>query len=971
MYKKDKFFILMIHVSFIFLLIGAGLTRYVGYEGVMTIPEGSMQNQLLSNDEFLQVDIKRNDKTVSHYEKKVLMTPLSQTSIDEDLRLNSEYVHIKLNKFVPNAVEKIIPSDDGKAMINLIVTTFNGANSYDLKDEQAIQTKLLTFALNKPMDTKKPTVLFTSQKGEVHIQSNIEITFSTLQGEPLGKIKANESMPLKPNYFYSVAQTRFITPEFTTSGKLDVVSLPKEQIIKDKNVHALVLDILYRGTKQTIPLFGKGGSTQGFKHKLKLGDYEMQLAWGAKTMTLPFSILLNDFHLERYPGSNAPSTYSSDVKVYDKELQDTMNYKIYMNNTLDYRGYRFFQSSYKTDESATILSVNKDPGRVPTYLGYFLLFTGLILSLFSKKGRFQKLARKKYTIESVQQNFKATAFLFVALFLVTQNTSYAQSNHENISLEHANKLSSVLVQDYQGRIKPLNSLAIEITNKVSKTTSLFGLNENQIFLSMTLFPNKWQELKFIRLSHEKLKAMLNIPTSQKYFAFNDIYDVDGNYILTPYLEEANSKKASKRDTFDKEVIKVDERLNIAYTVFTGGFLKLFPKQIDNNNTWLSPQSFKTQLDEKSKEYQTVKNLSDQYFQALKSSVKTSQWQDANTKLNQIIDYQNEYAKEILPSEFRIKAELWMNKYNIFSNLTLYYLLLGLILLGFVFAQIFKPTLQLNKITKGVLFFLSIGFFLHTLGLGFRWYIADHAPWSNAYESMVYIAWAIILSGMYFAKASNLALATTSIFSGIILFVAHLSWLEPQVTTLTPVLKSYWLTIHVSVITASYGFLGLSALLGFITLILMIILNSKNHNERFFSILTSIKEARRINEMSILIGLVLLIIGNFLGGIWANESWGRYWGWDPKETWTLVSILIYAAIIHLHYVRGLSSNYVFATLTMVSYSAIIMTYFGVNYYLAGMHSYAAGDPIPIPTFVPVSAVVMFIVILFAYKNRKVC
>jgi cytochrome c-type biogenesis protein CcsB len=236
--------------------------------------------------------------------------------------------------------------------------------------------------------------------------------------------------------------------------------------------------------------------------------------------------------------------------------------------------------------------------------------------------------------------------------------------------------------------------------------------------------------------------------------------------------------------------------------------------------------------------------------------------------------------------------------------------------------------------------------------------------------MIYVAWAITLSGIYFSKQSNLALATTAILTGITLFVAHLSWMEPQITTLAPVLKSYWLTIHVSVITASYGFLALSCLLGFITLCLFIFANPKKENDNFFKILLSIKESNRINEMAILMGLVFLIIGNFLGGIWANESWGRYWGWDPKETWTLVSIIIYSIIIHLKYIKNLMSEYLLSLLSILSYFSIIMTYFGVNYFLSGKHSYAAGDPIQIPSFVYFSLLFIFVIILLSYKNRKV-
>ncbi|WP_226790350.1 cytochrome c biogenesis protein [Aliarcobacter butzleri] len=255
-------------------------------------------------------------------------------------------------------------------------------------------------------------------------------------------------------------------------------------------------------------------------------------------------------------------------------------------------------------------------------------------------------------------------------------------------------------------------------------------------------------------------------------------------------------------------------------------------------------------------------------------------------------------------------------------------------------------------------------------MALRWYVAGHAPWTNGYESMIYISWAIAISGIIFSKQSHLALSCTAILSGITLFVAHLSWLEPQITTLAPVLKSYWLTIHVSVITASYGFLALSCLLGFFSLILYIFANAKNENERFFRILLSIKEASRINEISILIGIILLVIGNFLGGIWANESWGRYWAWDPKETWTLISIIIYIIIIHLKYIKDVINDYVLNLLSVISYFSIIMTYFGVNYFLSGKHSYAAGEPIVIPNFVYITIVIIALTIIFSFKNRKV-
>jgi cytochrome c-type biogenesis protein CcsB len=260
--------------------------------------------------------------------------------------------------------------------------------------------------------------------------------------------------------------------------------------------------------------------------------------------------------------------------------------------------------------------------------------------------------------------------------------------------------------------------------------------------------------------------------------------------------------------------------------------------------------------------------------------------------------------------------------------------------------------------------LILFFFALTAGLAMRWYISGHAPWSNGYESLVYIAWATLLAGFIFSKNSPITIAATGIMTGLILFVAHLSWMDPQVTMLVPVLKSYWLSIHVSMITASYGFLGLGALLGFITLILFIIKNSSNE----IQISNAIRELNAINEMSLMIGLIMLTIGNFLGGVWANESWGRYWGWDPKETWALVTILVYAVVVHVRFIKSIYTQFSYSVISLLAFTSVLMTYFGVNYYLAGMHSYAKGDPVPVPEFVPISYAVIFIIIILAYRKR---
>ena len=257
------------------------------------------------------------------------------------------------------------------------------------------------------------------------------------------------------------------------------------------------------------------------------------------------------------------------------------------------------------------------------------------------------------------------------------------------------------------------------------------------------------------------------------------------------------------------------------------------------------------------------------------------------------------------------------------------------------------------------------FLLHTVGLIIRWIISGHAPWSNGYESMIYIAWATLLSGVLFSRRSSLTLVATTIVSSLILMVAHLNWLDPEITNLVPVLKSYWLMIHVAIITASYGFLALGAMLGLFGLWLIFLYNFTNNKK----LELVCDEITIINEKSLIIGLYMLTIGTFLGGIWANESWGRYWGWDPKETWALVSILVYAIILHLRFIPAMRSKYIFNLASLIGIWSIIMTYFGVNYYLSGLHSYAAGDPMPIPSFVYYLVAIMIVSAILAKWDFK--
>ena len=490
-------------------------------------------------------------------------------------------------------------------------------------------------------------------------------------------------------------------------------------------------------------------------------------------------------------------------------------------------------------------------------------------------------------------------------------------------------------------------------------------------LSIMVTPDFWRSEKIIALGQSKeLKKELGVDENARYASFDEFFkatkDGGSEYKLTKFAEIANRKHPGSRNTFDKDVIKIDERLNVFYMIFIGEIFKIFPKQDDPSNSWYSPASAMMYFSPK--EAELVVGMMREYFSAVDAATKDNDWSKADAALEKISAYQHKYGAAVMPSEKKIDIEILFNKFQVFDRLTPIYLLAGLALLLFVFVKMLAPKVQINGIVKAVYIINLLAFLAHTAGLGLRWYIAEHAPWSNAYESMVYIAWALGLSGIIFAKRSPIALALTSILAGVTLFVAHLSWMDPQITTLVPVLQSYWLTIHVSIITASYGFLGLCALLGGFTLLLIILQNKKKPNAE---IARNITEATRINEMAMILGLSLLTLGNFLGGVWANESWGRYWGWDSKETWALVSILVYAAVLHMRFIPKLNNQYAFAVASFFAYWSIIMTYFGVNFYLAGMHSYAAGDPLPVPDFVWISIAIMIAMSILAFTKRSLC
>ncbi|WP_456403276.1 cytochrome c biogenesis protein CcsA [Hydrogenimonas sp.] len=985
LYKRKKLPAFIFHVGFLVILLGSGMTRYLGYEGVMHIREGDSENRMLSADSFVQITATDKKGHTVHKEKKIFLSAIGGNSFEEDLLIDGKELRVTYKDFIKKAIKSAVEDPNGKPMVVYTVVTPSGPEKYFLDEGEYTDLGpfVILFGKDEPGPIAKPYLHIFMKDGKFYFTSNTQIGWFKMQDQSKGVFEAKKVHPFKPKMMYLINGIQMVPQMTLTKGVKKVIPVDENgmHLKMDNPLSALIVDVEYDGKKREVALMGMGKRFKGFTETVDFGDIKVALEWGSKEIELPFYLHLQKFVMEKYPGSMSPSSYESHVILYDEKNGVKMPYRIYMNNTLEYGGFKFFQSSYDQDEKGTVLSVNHDPGKWPTYIGYILLALGLFLNLFNPYSRFGKLARTRY-IDSGKG--AAAAALMAAVMLLSQGQlqaadSHAGHNHaavdmnqiietvKKIDKNHAENYGSILLQGPDGRIKPIDSTAIDILNKIHGSDTMLGLTHNQIILGMAAKPSYWKRIKLIKVKHPEVKKLLGISPDEKYFAFIDIFDATGNYKLAKAVDEAARKRPAERGTFDKELLKVDERLNIAYMVFTGEFMKVFPLKDHPNHKWYAPaEALKSFPPE---EATVIRAILEKNFAGINKGLQTGDWSLADEAVNEIKAYQQKYGAQIIPAKSRIEAELLYNRLDLFNRLVPVYLLSGLVLLFLIFLRLVKPSLNLKTPTRIVVGILVLAFVAHTFNLGLRWYIAGHAPWSNGYEAMLYISWAIILSGILFARQSEFAVSSTAIFAGITLFVAHLSWLDPQITTMVPVLKSYWLTIHVSVITASYGFLGLSALLGFIALILFVMLGFTKNEVTKHQIVLNIKETGRINEMSMIVGLSLLTVGNFLGGVWANESWGRYWGWDPKETWALVTILVYTAVLHLRFIPKAWSSFNFAALSVVAYSSVIMTYFGVNYYLSGLHSYAAGDPVPVPTWVYYTIAIVAFLIAAAYRNES--
>ncbi len=1042
LYTWKKLPTLLLHVSFIIMFIGAFISRYHSFEGQMDIAEGESADIIRSYKSFFKYMVKEDGKRPYYGEDAYILSPFHK-DFEKTIHYGDKTVEFRVLDYIQKKYSKGHPGVE-------VITKMGGQNGGEAVRESEILLKgdIIEFDGQKLgyESTDKSIMNIIEKDNELYLQAPYDFGFFNMMKNDSGNVKANELTKIE-QILYTTDKARFVI-------------LPTE-------IDNLVIGELKSGKEtKKISFMGRQFNTT-YSPTYEINGLNISLGYGSSWLDpkykMPFKIRLNDFQLEKYPGSENPSSFASEVTVIDGETK--FPYRIFMNNVLDYKGYRFFQSSYiisPEGKQTTVLSVNADFwGTLITYIGYFVMTLGMILTIVWKGSYFSKVRHVLNSIKKRKASLVIATLLSVgALNAQTSTESVvkekqtethvhedgtvhdanhnpvnqqeethvhedgtvhdanhnpvkpdAPGTHEidmhgknpsdthihtdgsvhktetaqseaahggqtfnhgftnsfTIDSEHAKKLGKVLVQDQQGRIKPIHTYAKELIGEIHGSDKIDSLNAVQVYLSMTFETSKWFNQPIILVGKkggEELKSITHAieKNGKWYTSMVDLVKKDPENPTAKSLydvyEESFNKSEAERSDFDKEVLKVIQRLSTIEGIGNGSYFWVIPDLKAHNNDW---NSWATHDGELFKEGQIF--ISD-YFNSILKARETKDWSKPNENLQKIADFQRTEDIE-LPSKEKIELEILYNKFPIFKVCIILYAILGSFLIILAFLNLYSDKKYITTIGNILSFFIIITFVLHTIGLAARWYISGHAPWSNGYEAIIFVAWCTLLSSIIFAYKNYFVLSSGSLMTVLLMAFSFLSVMSPTVTNLVPVLKSYWLVVHVAVIVSSYGFLGLSFIVGLVNLILMCIRKKDNYKK----LTLNIKELTAISELSMMVGLYALSIGTFLGGVWANESWGRYWSWDPKETWAFISMFVYAVVAHMRLVPGLRGYFAYNIAAIFSFASILMTFLGVNYFLSGMHSYGAGDPIPILEWAGPLIIVILILAFFANRNEQ--
>ena len=643
---------------------------------------------------------------------------------------------------------------------------------------------------------------------------------------------------------------------------------------------------------------------------------------GMKEEKLPFSLCLQKFEAKMHDGTNAVADYSSKFTVIDGD--DKSEGEVSMNNIYSHRSYRLYQSSYDEDGKGSVLAINADPYGIPvTYTGYALLFISLVWMLFDPKGGYRKLLKSPL----LKKGALMTALILSMGNIQTLHAESATGNLQNAVLpkETAEKFGELHIL-YNDRICPVQTFALDFCKKIYGARSYQGLTAEQVLSGWVFYGNTWASEPFIKIKSGEMKTAMNLPD---YASLNTFFNREmGGYTIGQYVQEYYN---GQQDKFHQQAADIDGKIQIIMELREGISLKVLPYTFTKNvkatkdhpfikagtTTWFSPVDKLPQAVEQQHALY-IKNV----FSLLNGDVKAGNISRVNEFFVKMKKYQEVSSGNSLPTATQYKAERINNAFPFATILFMANLTLGFIALFYTIYRMTKKR-EIKALNIALPILLGISFLALTFGLALRWIISGNIPMSNGYESMLTVAWFVMLISILMQLRIRIVMVFGFLISGFFLLVSHINQMDPAIGQMMPVLNSPLLSIHVSIIMMSYALLSLTFICGIMGISL------RSHGE----------ELQALSRIFLYPALTTMGFGIFIGAIWANVSWGNYWSWDSKETWALITFMIYAVVVHTQSLPVFRKPLVYHIYITLAFLSIAMTYFGVNYFLTGMHSYA--------------------------------
>ena len=643
---------------------------------------------------------------------------------------------------------------------------------------------------------------------------------------------------------------------------------------------------------------------------------------GMKEEKLPFSLCLQKFEAKMHDGTNAVADYSSKFTVIDGD--DKSEGEVSMNNIYSHRSYRLYQSSYDEDGKGSVLAINADPYGIPvTYTGYALLFISLVWMLFDPKGGYRKLLKSPL----LKKGALMTALILSMGNIQTLHAESATGNLQNAVLpkETAEKFGELQIL-YNDRICPVQTFALDFCKKIYGARSYQGLTAEQVLSGWVFYGNTWANEPFIKIKSGEMKTAMNLPD---YASLNTFFNREmGGYTIGQYVQEYYN---GQQDKFHQQAADIDGKIQIIMELREGISLKVLPYTFTKNEkatkdhpfikagttTWFSPVDKLPQAVEHQHALY-IRNV----FSLLNGDVKAGNISRVNEFFVKMKKYQEVSSGNSLPTATQYKAERINNAFPFATILFMANLTLGFIALFYTIYRMTKKR-EIKVLNIALPILLGVSFLALTFGLALRWIISGNVPMSNGYESMLTVAWFVMLISILMQLRIRIVMVFGFLISGFFLLVSHINQMDPAIGQMMPVLNSPLLSIHVSIIMMSYALLSLTFICGIMGICL------RSHGE----------ELQALSRIFLYPALTTMGFGIFIGAIWANVSWGNYWSWDSKETWALITFMIYAVVVHTQSLPVFRKPLVYHIYITLAFLSIAMTYFGVNYFLTGMHSYA--------------------------------